>query len=318
MIFSHSFALSQNTSDYLGKYTNDIVNFGGFAVAILFVISGYYIMKSIDKKGVDKFVKKRVLRLIPSLFVVVILCEIILGLFFSNISVITYITDINTYKYLLNIIFIPVHNLPGVFENNIYGSTVNGALWTMMVQFLCYMYVYFAYLLKIANKDNIKKYLIISFVLGLIGYIVLKYLNISILIAMIRPFLCFVVGGYLYYSELLKSSKALLIVIIAAIVCLLINNYISINIFLIICLTYIIIYLCKNYYVENNNKYLNSILSSSYELYLVGFPIQQALVSINGGLMNIYLNFLISLIIAIPVSIIIRLLSEKMIKIFDF
>ena len=55
VIFSHSFAIAQNQYDYLGLYTSNIINFGAFSVSVLFVISGYYIMKSIDKKGVNKF-----------------------------------------------------------------------------------------------------------------------------------------------------------------------------------------------------------------------------------------------------------------------
>ena len=60
------------------------------------------------------------------------------------------------------------------------------------------------------------------------------------------------------------------------------------------------------------------ITLSSYELYLIGFPIQQSIVAINGGSMNIYCNFIIATLIAIPISIIVRLLSEKMIKVLKF
>lgn len=188
----------------------------------------------------------------------------------------------------------------------------------MIVQFLCYIYIYFAYLLKIANKNNTNKYLIISFVLALIGYLVLRYLNMIILISMIRPFLCFVVGSYLYYNENLNKKVILSASIIMSFICLLINNYISLNIFLIFCVSYIVIYLCNNYNVKTDNKILDSVFSSSYELYLVGFPIQQAFAAVNGGSMNIYLNFIAGLIIAIPFSIVIRLLSEKMIQVLKF
>lgn len=317
VIFSHSFAISQNQFDYLEKYTNGYVSFGTLAVCILFSISGFYIMKSLDNKGSKGFIKKRVLRLIPSLFIVVIFCIIILGLFFCNISVISYITDINTYKYLLNIIFIPIHNLPGIFQNNIYGSTVNGALWTMMVQFLCYIYVYVANILKIANEKNKNKYLIISFIFGFIGLFLFKSLNITILVAMIRPYLCFVFGGYLYYNNLSNKNYFIGFILIS-IICFLINNHITIDILYIVGINYIILYLCNNCIIKSENKIVNVITLSSYELYLVGFPIQQSIVAINGGSMNNYSNFIIATLVAIPLSIVIRMLSEKMIKILKF
>lgn len=320
VIFSHAFAIAQNKIDYLATYTNNIVNIGAFSVSILFCLSGFYIMKSIDEKGTKNFVKKRILRLIPSLFVVVILSILILGLFFSKVSVFKYFTSFETYKYLLNILFIPIHNLPGVFENNIYNSTVNGALWTMMVQFLCYIYIYLYFRILYYRKKEIVMdnkitfhYLIVSFILGLFGLFVFKKLGLTILIAMIRPFLCFVIGGVLYHIDLknLYFTSAILLSVIS----LLINNYISLNIWLIVFMSYIVIWLLKNIKLSTNNKAINYIFSCSYELYLVGFPIQQAISNMNGGSMNIYYNFVLSLFVAIIFSLIVKMISDKLIKI---
>lgn len=317
VIFSHSFAISKNDYDFFERYTDGYVNLGGLAVAILFAISGYYIMKSLDKKGTKKFIKKRILRLVPSLAVVVILCIIVLGLFFSDMSAINYLSNLNTYKYLLNIFFIPIHYLPGVFTNNIYGSTVNGALWTMIVQFLCYIYVYIAYIIKLAKRENINYYLLFSFFLGICGLLLFNYLKIKVIIAMIRPFLCFVFGGYLYYSKAF-NKKLFITSIIFSVICLIVDNYLSINSFLIICVTYIIIYLCENYEFVVKNKIVKSVISSSYELYLVGFPIQQALVSLNGGTMSIFYNFTAGLSLAVVFSVIIEIISKKINELFKF
>lgn len=320
VIFSHAFAIAQNKIDYLATYTNNIVNIGAFSVSILFCLSGFYIMKSIDEKGTKNFVKKRILRLIPSLFVVVILSILILGLFFSKVSVFKYFTSFETYKYLLNILFIPIHNLPGVFENNIYNSTVNGALWTMMVQFLCYIYIYLYFRILYYRKKEIVMdnkitfhYLIVSFILGLFGLFVFKKLGLTILIAMIRPFLCFVIGGVLYYIDL--KNLYFVSAILLSVISLLINNYISLNIWLIVFMSYIVIWLLKNIKLSTNNKIINYIFSCSYELYLVGFPIQQAISNMNGGSMNIYYNFVLSLFVAIIFSLIVKMISDKLIKI---
>ena len=79
-------------------------------------------------------------------------------------------------------------------------------------------------------------------------------------------------------------------------------------------MSYIVLYICKKSFIKSKNNYTNIILGGSYELYLIGFPIQQAIVSINGGSMNVYLNFFITLIISIPLSIVIKDLSDKMIE----
>ena len=310
VLFSHSFVLSNGLNDYLSNYTNDTISFGAVSVAILFAISGYYIMYSLDKKGTGGFIKKRVIRLIPSLFLVVVFCIIFLGLFFCELSLIDYVINIDTIKYLLNIVLIPIHNLPGVFVNNIYGSSVNGSLWTMPIQFMCYIYVFVFYCLLKIDSKNKYKYLFVSVIIAALGYTFCKFMNINIIIAAIRPFLCFVIGGLLYHYNK-NNIITFVITVLLSIVCLVINNYISLNVLLIIFIPYIILYMCKNLKIVINNSIINYILSCSYEIYLLGFPIQQAIVSINGGSMNSYLNFAISIIVVVPISMIIKYLSDK-------
>ena len=80
-------------------------------------------------------------------------------------------------------------------------------------------------------------------------------------------------------------------------------------------MSYIVIWLLRNIKLSTNNKVINYIFSCSYELYLVGFPIQQAISNINGGSMNIYYNFVLSLFVAIIFSLIVKMISDKLIKI---
>lgn len=79
VMFSHSFYLSANEMDYLGKFTNDYVNFGALAVSVFFAFSGYYITKSLVNKGNKKFFRKRLKRIIPCLVVVITLSVFVLG-----------------------------------------------------------------------------------------------------------------------------------------------------------------------------------------------------------------------------------------------
>ena len=311
VIFSHSFALAKGQVDPLSSYTNGVIDFGALAVGVFFFYSGYYITKSIVKKGSKKFFRKRLSRLLPSLAIVIILCVFVLGPIVSNLSAIDYFTNKNTYLYILNCIFIPIHSLPGVFTNNIYGSTINGALWTLSVEFLCYVYIFIIYKLQLINKKRYPLVFIIAIILSIIGNQLFSYLNLTILSAMIRPFLIFSFAILIsLYEEEIKVTKVLLAISIFIFIgSLLIKNLILINTAMIILLPYI---LYSTILLSNGYSIKIGLLSNiSYQLYLVGFPIQQLLVYLSGGDMNIIINFTESLILAIIVAYPLYLLEEK-------
>ena len=79
------------------------------------------------------------------------------------------------------------------------------------------------------------------------------------LVAMIRSFLCFVFGGYLYYSDL-NNKKYFIYCLVLSLVCLFIDDYFIINILLIVGINHIILYLCNNKSFEVYNlKYIINI-----------------------------------------------------------
>ncbi len=143
---------------------------------MFFFSSGLLVSKSIEKSiNLKQFLKKRCLKIFPPLIFTVIMTVFLLGPFFTNMSIIDYITDLATYKYLLNAILIPIHSLPGVFENNIYGNVINGALWTLPIEFICYIALMICYKLKLLNKN-----ILYTFPISLIFFYLFYYSNIQL------------------------------------------------------------------------------------------------------------------------------------------
>ena len=307
VIFSHSYRLSNNSIDLLSRYIKG-ASFGSFAVAVFFSFSGYYIMKSLKTKGDKKFIYKRLIRILPELIIVVLLTIFILGPVFTNLSVTEYFLNKKTYLYLLNGIMVPYHNLPGVFINNIYGSTVNGALWTLPIEFICYIGIYLCYKLKL-TKNN--KFLLVSFILCLIGYSIILYLNIEFLLTIIRPILVFIFSSILVFAKNIKKVYMLPLIIISILLFIL-KSFICYNIFLIIFLPLVLFYVINN--ISIKSKIASFLGKISYSIYLVGFPMQQSVVSIFGGKMNPYVNFVISVLLAVICATVINMLYEKVIK----
>jgi len=102
-----------------------------------------------------------------------------------------YFTNAGTYRYLLNCIMIIQHDLPGVFSNAIYLSTVNGSLWTLPVEIICNIICYCVCQLKLFTLQKKRK---IILTILIIGSIPLLFCKDSFTRAVLRPCLLFGIG----------------------------------------------------------------------------------------------------------------------------
>lgn len=310
VIFHHAFPLAANVpeEEWLTRLTRGELNQGTVAVGIFFLIGGFLIAKSVERlQNGKQFFQARILRIIPPLVFVTVL-TMFLGAFFTSYSPTRYFTDAGTWKYLLNSIFILNHNLPGVFTDNPYLSTVNGALWTLPVEFLCYIACFLIYKAQCFDK---KRY-VLTIPIVIIGIWMINMLGgrIYLLKATIRPCALFYIGmGYYVYKDIIKLKKLWLF---AAIVGFALTILLKITIFgLMLFFPYIIFSLC--YGIKQVPSSLGDLGNYSYGMYLWGFPVQQAVVHIvaGGGQMNPYRNFVISLPIIIILGWITYHVTEK-------
>lgn len=299
VIISHAFALSTGTDDgeWLLTWTNSQLSLGGLAVSIFFCAGGYLIAKSMDrvKNGIVYF-KTRILRIFPLLAVVAVISAFILGPCMTQYGFADYFTHPQTYKYLLNAFLILQHDLPGVFVGNPYASTVNGSLWTLPVEFLCYIGCYIMWKVKFFERKN-AKYSIPLVLAGVIAlYFFVNYTGFTILLAMIRPVLLFYMGilYYLYRDRITLTGKGSLLCIII----LILTNVLNIlNVGMVLCFPYLLLYI--SFAVKQIPDKLGNLGNMSYGIYLCAFPIQQTLVYCMGGHMNPFMNMLY----AVPLSI---------------
>jgi peptidoglycan/LPS O-acetylase OafA/YrhL len=111
-----------------------------FGVITFFSISGYLIAGSWERQPrLFDFFLKRILRLFPALIVIVLLTAFLFGPIVSDLNAKTYFSDPATYGYLKNSLLYIVYYLPGVFITNPLPNAVNGSLWSLPVEFFCYM-----------------------------------------------------------------------------------------------------------------------------------------------------------------------------------
>lgn len=308
VILCHAFPLSlgEGVLDPLAKLTDDQISFGSLAVGVFFVYGGFLIAKSmcrIEKTGA--YFKARAVRIFPPLIVVTLLLAFVVGPIITTLSVGEYFTSAETYKYLLSGVLLPQHNLPGVFEGNVYGSAVNGSLWTLPIEFLCYVMCWVLYKCRLMGKKSMGIATVL-FSLGCVGASLLSD-RIAVLAPMIRPMGLFFAGMLYYvYREHIRMNGWLCLFSLAAMAVSAARGFLPYTIF--VFFPYFFFYIgfaCPIKFADFAKRG-----EVSYGIYLCAWPIQQLVCMALAGAdktMSPWLNF----ILAVPLSILAGFLMHK-------
>ena len=304
VIFNHSFALSTGNAseEWLVLITNGQMTFGGFAVSLFFLCGGYYAARTVIVKQDNRYLLHRLIRLIPELAIVIVSC-VMIGAIISNCSFREYFEDIRTWRYLLNAVMVLQHDLPGVFEGNVYAQTVNGALWTLPVEFICNIGCFVANKCMLLKRNTILISTLIILVLEYgIWWLGFRY---DILRSVIIPSIMFFVGIlYFLFSEHIKMVWWLAVLAVSAFCFLTVLGCMKVG--MVVFLPYALF--CLWFSDRQIPQALGRTGDYSYALYLWGFPVQQTVVSMYGGSMIPYVNFLISL----PIALFLALITHRL------
>lgn len=165
VLVSHAFPLTlgHGFDDPLAPYLHG-KNLGTVSVYVFFAISGFFIARSFaNRSSFGSFFRARILRIFPGLMVVLALI-VVVGALLTTADAARYWSAVPMY-YLRNVtLFFIQTTLPGVFENNAYNAAINGSLWTLNYEVLCYFGVVISGLLGLSDKPRL-------FALALVGFL---------------------------------------------------------------------------------------------------------------------------------------------------
>ncbi|HTJ52991.1 MAG TPA: acyltransferase [Cyclobacteriaceae bacterium] len=122
---------------------------GALAVKLFFFISGLLVTNSLlVNKSISHFIISRSFRLVPALFIVLVITVFVFGTAMTNLPLKEYFASLDNFHYITrNILFHPDYYLPGLFEDNRLPKSVNGSLWTLNQEVGCYMGLLGAFLI---------------------------------------------------------------------------------------------------------------------------------------------------------------------------
>lgn len=278
VIFSHSFALTNTSPEILSQYSNGQLSFGGLAVDVFFIISGFLIMNSLRfSKSAKSYLWKRCLRLFPALFFMLIFSCLIISIVYTGNNV---FKEKALYKYFFdNLTLYKVrYAIPSVFEKNPYPNAINGSLWSLSYEFSMYIILLLVFKFK-ENKNIVFIFLISLYLLCIYGQFnsdILKTFFSEIHLdtgQLYRLATLFLAGSILSMLDIQKFNKRpiklLLFVLILAAIYFNVYSYFS------IVLTPVLVILVGLSYSPVLNYIPAKIGDLSYGIYIYGFLIQQ-------------------------------------------
>lgn len=110
------------------------------AVLLFFSLSGFLVVGGLLRRGVGRFLKNRALRLVPGLWVMLIIVPVVLWLLFGTLPAADFFTRPETISYIWRnaMLFGGAYTLPGVLDGWPLPA-VNGSLWTIPYEVRCYI-----------------------------------------------------------------------------------------------------------------------------------------------------------------------------------
>lgn len=282
VIITHSFALLgiPENEEWLMEFTNHQLSFSAVGLAGFFTISGYFIYISLMRSDhVLVYLKKRILRIFPGLFVVLLLSLVMVAIIYSgkvpllrNLTYLTYLPyNMSLYGFQ--------GPIDGVFENLHYKS-INGSLWTIRYEFSLYLGLIALFFIR--NKKAVKWAVTSIVYMLMIAAYQSNYLQAhDRQLFQIRGIHFFNLGTFFIAGALLaqlnfknwKHGKLILITSLGIILSLYFEFYNMVK-----HLLFPLLILSLGFYPVQFLQRFSNYGDASYGIYIYSFPIQQLLV----------------------------------------
>lgn len=289
VLITHSFALTATSG---AAWT---ALFAGYepsrlAVYAFFVISGFLVAGSLERRGILRYFEARALRIYPALAVMCLLTVFVLGPLLTELPLTEYMTSWSTYSYLQNIISYKTQFvLPGLFPHVPYPGTVNGSLWTIPMELFCYVLLAMLY---IAGRASLRlSALLVAAVAGFLignfaggpGMAPMVLFGTTEVMPVLQYGLFFFVGAVFWHHRGAIRISPLFAGVAAA-------GFIASGgtpaapFLLYVWLPYLL--MCLAYGPKVGHATLKKVGDLSYGTYLYAFPIQQAIMQLAGARMG--------------------------------
>lgn len=281
VIITHSYTLTGAAeTDWLHTITNGQVFFSYIGVRGFFIISGFLIYQSIFRTdSIIHYFQNRCLRIFPGLAVVLLL-TVIFAFFAYSGNLSSYLANKSVWTYFPNNIklFRLQGTIQGVFETNPYKDDINGSIWTIQYEFICYVLISSIFFFRKAGIYIVSIFTASFLISNIFFFDFFKPLTFVVFISDVIDFSTFFFAGALLSAVNVQKIKQKNLIIISSLIILIVS--IPLNIFKVTHLFFMP--LAVVLIGISSTKYIKDLTSKfgdmSYGIYIYAFVIQQALV----------------------------------------
>lgn len=142
VLWGHAWPLTGSGFDPVSRLMMPGTWIGAIAVTGFFAISGFLVTASFENRPWRDFVVSRLLRLYPAALAFYALMLLVLGPLLSTLGAREFFHSPQTWSFALGAFLLDLRTqLPGVFTDRPFSDSINGSLWTVILELRCYVAV---------------------------------------------------------------------------------------------------------------------------------------------------------------------------------
>ncbi|WP_298206867.1 acyltransferase [Ferrovum sp.] len=321
VLFSHSFPLATGTGSTEPFRVQLNMTIGSIAVDIFFLTSGFLVTSSLLlRREAISFLCARALRIFPGLWAMLLLSVVLYGSIATKLPLATYLTSPAVFQYLMKCSTLVTgvsYSIPGVFEDNPFGSVFNGSLWTLPFELGMYGILLTTWVsinlldgwLKLF-RIAIASFSLLSGLYLLLGYFhhgLPSVFELHDTYKLPSLFYMFFSGGAFFVLRNRISLKASLFwTCFLALIASTQNRHAFFMVYL-LTLPYLLFYIA--YVPGGKIRVFNRLGDYSYGVYIYAFPVEQALVSSFDGISSLALGLM-----SAPITLLLAALSWHLVE----
>ncbi|HUP28608.1 MAG TPA: acyltransferase [Usitatibacter sp.] len=280
VIHAHAFVLSGSGPDPVSAYTGGASS-GAVAVWMFFVISGWLVTASYaSDPHLARFTARRLLRIFPALALTVVATALLLGPMVTTLPAADYFRHPSTPAYLGNVFLVRLQDLlPGVFAANPFPNAVNGSLWTLQPELLCYIGIAGLGACALLRAEAVAAALLVSIASqqAMLAYADTTHWAVLLKVRLMLEFMVFFLSGSLAWllRDAIRFHWIAVPVLFAALCALGPAGYGQLVLFALLPYATLSVALLDT----GTSSFFERIGDWSYGTYLWAFPIQQSLMA---------------------------------------
>ena len=283
VLFWHAYTVTGHSNlEPLVMLTHGERHFGWLGLSSFFFASGFLLYMSWERDpNPIRFIANRFLRIMPAMVLVVVICTFLIGPLVSSYPPGKYFTSPSTYAYLGNIKLFPlVPHLPGCFSNGVFPDEINGSLWTIPYEVICY-----AALLLLAVAGLIRRSVcaLVMWVASACLVLAASGLMLDYMFLGVGPVQLMCFGSLFFSGTFFSKYRASIplsvpLLLVAVLLLFISGRYGWTAVYFLFAFPYIVFFSAHVKIPEGLRKGVTRFGDLSYGVYLSAYPIQQILV----------------------------------------